>query len=94
MPNPHLRLCSTTVAATGIPKSQMDHAARMAKFANQVSTLLKTTTMAGILPAPDNLAICSPGTQCMKKMPAYLRTLEIQFGPDTSDMSLRAGLHR
>ncbi|CAB9522519.1 Receptor-type guanylate cyclase gcy [Seminavis robusta] len=31
--------------------------------------------------------------QCMKKMPKYLRNLEIQFGPDTSDMSLRAGLH-
>jgi hypothetical protein len=45
MPNPHLRSCSTTVAATGIPKSQVDHATRMARFAYQVSSFLDTTTV-------------------------------------------------
>ena len=30
---------------------------------------------------------------CMRKMPRYLRKMEIQFGPGTASLSLRIGIH-
>ncbi|CAB9521809.1 Receptor-type guanylate cyclase gcy [Seminavis robusta] len=62
----------------------------------KVETVRESYVVATGVPKPqsDHAVLMSRFVyQYMKKMPKYLRKLEIQFGPDTSDMSLQAGLH-
>ena len=49
------------------------------------------------LPEPRSdhaLAMGRFATECLTKLPTLLKKLEIELGPDTSDLSIRVGLHR
>jgi hypothetical protein len=49
------------------------------------------------IPTPQTdhvLLIANFATDCMKRMPKYVKKQEVKFGPDTSNLTLRIGIHR
>jgi class 3 adenylate cyclase len=45
-------------------------------------------------PQADHAVLLSKfAAECVRKMPKFVKKMEVKFGPDTGDLNLRVGMH-